>query len=91
MLFAAGKLRILGENQEAVLVDKSAIGDELFALGYDVEIDLGGWAFYQDGSGTLEYVEAIRRTLELRLADVSARALVNGRKGLIIADVICAP
>ena len=62
-----GKLRILGEDQEAALVDKRAIGDELFALGYDVGIDLGGWAFLQDGGGTLEYDEAIRRTLAPRL------------------------
>ena len=54
-----GKLRILGEDQEAVLVDQRAIGDELFALGYGVGIDLGGWAFLQDGGGTLEYDEAI--------------------------------
>ena len=70
-----GKLRILGEDQEAVLVDKRAIGNELFALGYGVGIDLGGWAFLQDGGGTLEYDEAIRRTLAPHLADVSARGV----------------
>jgi hypothetical protein len=36
-----GKLRIPGEDQEAGLVDKRAIGDELFALGYRARIDLG--------------------------------------------------
>lgn len=36
-----GKLRIPGEDQEAGLVDKRAIGDELFALGYGARIDLG--------------------------------------------------
>src|SRR3989339_1044744 len=70
-----GKLRILGEDQEVVLVDKRAIGNELFALGYGVGIDLGGWAFLQDGGGTLEYDEAIRRTLAPRLADVGARGV----------------
>ena len=67
-----GKLRILGEDQEAVLVDKRAIGDELFALGYGVGIDLGGWAFLQDGGGTLEYDEAVRRTLAPRLGALVA-------------------
>ena len=61
------KLRILGEDLKAILLDERAIGDELFALGYGVRIDFGGWAFLQDGGGTLEYDEAIRRTLAPRL------------------------
>jgi hypothetical protein len=49
----------LVKTRKPSLVDKRAIGDELFALGYDVGIDPGGWAFLQDGGGTLEYDEAV--------------------------------
>jgi len=61
-----GKLRILGEDQEAILVDKRAIGDELFSLGYNIGIAFSGWAFLQYGGGTLEYDETIHCTLAPR-------------------------
>jgi hypothetical protein len=59
----AGELGILREDQQPVFLLKRAVGDELFTLGYDIWIALGGWAFFQYGSRTVEHGEAVRSAL----------------------------
>src|SRR5258706_5014612 len=55
----AGELRVLGEDEKAVLLGQCAIGNELFTLGYDVGIALGGWAFLDNGGRALKQDEAV--------------------------------
>ena len=64
------KLRVLSEDQEAIFLNERAIGDELFALSYDVGVTLGRWALLQDGVGAVQYDEAVRGTLASRLGSL---------------------
>ena len=66
------KLRILGKDQESVFLDERAIGNELFALGYDVGVTLCRWTLLQDGGGAVEYDEAVRGQLASRLGSLDA-------------------
>ena len=75
----AAKLRIPGKHEKAGFLDQCAIGDKLFALGYNVGIALGRGAILQDGCGAVQYDKAVHRALSSRLGSLDAAEKLASR------------